>query len=253
MLFALPFPAIDPVLISFGPFVIHWYALAYIGGLLLGWRYMRALAAKAPTVGKPEDIDDFLVWATLGVVLGGRLGYILFYRPGYYLANPLEILAVWQGGMSFHGGILGVTVAGILFVRRRGIAIRRSPTGWRARRRSACCSAASPISSTASCGSRGGRFLGGGLSRARRCPGTQASFTRPRWKARCCSRSLRPSAAGRRAARPGVLTGVFVAGYALARMTGEMFREPDAILVFCRSAPHGDNGFRCRCWRSGWF
>ena len=170
MLFALPFPAIDPVLISFGPFVIHWYALAYIGGLLLGWRYMRALAAKAPTVGKPEDIDDFLVWATLGVVLGGRLGYILFYRPGYYLANPLEILAVWQGGMSFHGGILGVTVAGILFVRRRGIAIRRSPTGWRARRRSACCSAASPISSTASCGSRGGRFLGGGLSRARPVP-----------------------------------------------------------------------------------
>ena len=120
-LFAIPFPAIDPVAISFGPFAIRWYALAYIAGLLLGWRYCLALAGRQPHLVGRQDIDEFLVWATLGVVVGGRIGYVLFYQPGYYLYHPIEALYVWHGGMSFHGGALGVTIAILWFTRSRRI------------------------------------------------------------------------------------------------------------------------------------
>src|SRR5947209_6172527 len=120
-LFAIPFPAIDPVAISLGPLAIRWYALAYTVGLLIGWRYCLALAGRPPHLAGRQDVDDFLVWATLGVVLGGRLGYVLFYMPGYYAAHPLEALYVWHGGMSFHGGALGVTIAILLFTRARKI------------------------------------------------------------------------------------------------------------------------------------
>ncbi len=120
-MFVIPYPVIDPIAVSLGPFEIRWYALAYIVGLVLGWRYCMALAAKPPNVARPQDIDDFLVWATLGVVLGGRTGYVLFYRPEYYFANPGEILRIWHGGMSFHGGALGVMVALVLFCRQRAI------------------------------------------------------------------------------------------------------------------------------------
>ena len=118
---AIAFPMIDPVLVEIGPVVIRWYALAYIAGLVLGWRYMIWLARQAGSWIKSEDADDFLVWAVLGVILGGRLGYVLFYKPGYYLANPSEIVQTWQGGMSFHGGFLGVLIATVLFCRMRKI------------------------------------------------------------------------------------------------------------------------------------
>ena len=120
-LLAIPFPAIDPVAISLGPVAIRWYALAYIVGLLIGWRYCLALAARPPYMVGRQDVDDFLVWATLGVVLGGRIGYVLFYKPGYYVFHPLEALYVWHGGMSFHGGALGVTIAIVWFTRARKI------------------------------------------------------------------------------------------------------------------------------------
>ena len=124
---ALPFPDIDPVLISIGPLGIHWYGLGYVVGILFAWWYSRKLAStprlwandSAPM--KPEDLDDFVVWAAVGVVAGGRIGYILFYDFARYIANPLDMVAIWQGGMSFHGGLLGVTLAMILFARRRGI------------------------------------------------------------------------------------------------------------------------------------
>ena len=122
-LFAIPFPAIDPVAISLGPIAIRWYALAYIVGLLIGWRYCLALAERPPHLVDRQDVDDFLVWATLGVVLGGRIGYVLFYKPGYYAFHPLEALYVWHGGMSFHGGALGVTTAILLFTRARKISV----------------------------------------------------------------------------------------------------------------------------------
>ncbi|MCB2101386.1 MAG: prolipoprotein diacylglyceryl transferase [Rhodobacterales bacterium] len=118
-------PAIDPVIVQVGPLAIRWYALAYVVGLVLGWRYLRVLAARTPSAGvDAEAVDDFLVWATLGVVLGGRIGYALFYQFDYFSAHPLQILTgITRGGMSFHGGLLGVIGATLLFCRRRGIPI----------------------------------------------------------------------------------------------------------------------------------
>jgi phosphatidylglycerol---prolipoprotein diacylglyceryl transferase len=124
--FALPFPIIDPILLEIGPFAIRWYALAYITGLLLGWYYMKRLVSTSLLWdGQPAatqlQIDDLLLWITLGVVLGGRLGYVIFYNPVFYFSNPAEIMAVWRGGMSFHGGFLGVILAIILFCRKHHI------------------------------------------------------------------------------------------------------------------------------------
>ena len=121
MIPVLLFPQFDPVIVQIGPFGIRWYALAYIAGLVLGWRLLRRLVQQAPAVATAVQADDFLTWATLGVVLGGRLGYVLFYQPGVYLTHPGMILAVWEGGMSFHGGALGVAVAIVWFCRRNAI------------------------------------------------------------------------------------------------------------------------------------
>src|SRR6266851_1110805 len=114
-LFAIPFPFADPnAPFVFPPFeigpltiAIRWYALAYIAGLLIGWRYCLLLADRPPRRVERAAVDDFLVWATLGVVFGGRIGYVLFYKPGYYIDHPLEAPYLWHGGMSFHGGALG--------------------------------------------------------------------------------------------------------------------------------------------------
>jgi len=120
---ALPFPAIDPVLLHFGPLVIRWYALAYIAGLVAGWALIRHIVAHddywdgqaRPSV---DSIDDLLVFCALGVVIGGRLGNVLFYDPAYYLAHPLEVFMVWRGGMAFHGGLLGA-LAGVAWFARQ--------------------------------------------------------------------------------------------------------------------------------------
>ncbi|MBA3447592.1 MAG: prolipoprotein diacylglyceryl transferase [Pseudaminobacter sp.] len=126
---ALPFPDIDPVIIQIGPLAIHWYGLAYIVGILFAFWYAKRLAAQPRLWAdgvlpmKPEDLDDFLVWAAIGIVAGGRIGYILFYDFARYMDNPLDIFALWQGGMSFHGGFAGTTLAMILFARSRGINI----------------------------------------------------------------------------------------------------------------------------------
>jgi phosphatidylglycerol:prolipoprotein diacylglycerol transferase len=232
MTFVIPYPSIDPVLFALGPFVVRWYALAYIVGLLAGWRYVRWLAAHPPAVAGARDIDDFLVWATLGVVLGGRLGYVIFYQPGYYLANPLAVLAVWQGGMSFHGGLLGVVVAAYAFVRRRGI-------GGLAFADLLAC--AGPIGLFLG---RLANFVNGELfGRATDVPWAMV-FPRggpePRHPSQLYEAALEGAVlflvlhvlwrqeALRR--RPGVLGGAFLVGYGLARGFAEMFREPDAHL-----------------------
>lgn len=118
---AIPFPTIDPVLVEFGPFAIRWYALAYVGGLLLGWRYLRLVVARPGWKLTPAAIDDLLFYATLGVLIGGRLGFVAFYQPAYYLQHPWEILYVWQGGMAFHGGLVGVVVACLITARQHGV------------------------------------------------------------------------------------------------------------------------------------
>ena len=120
---ALQFPDIDPVAIRLGPVAIRWYALSYIAGLTGGWQYLRWLAAKSHAKFTQLQIDDFLVWATVGTVLGGRLGYVLFYKPDYYFSDPVQILVLWHGGMSFHGGALGVITALLLYCRRYKIDI----------------------------------------------------------------------------------------------------------------------------------
>jgi phosphatidylglycerol:prolipoprotein diacylglycerol transferase len=119
-LFVLPYPVIDPVAIEFGPVQLRWYGLAYMAGILLGWLYGRRLVARKDLWdGKPPmtvgQADDFLLWITLGIVVGGRLGFVLFYEPTFFWNNPSEIPAVWNGGMAFHGGLLGVVIAVAVF------------------------------------------------------------------------------------------------------------------------------------------
>jgi phosphatidylglycerol:prolipoprotein diacylglycerol transferase len=125
------FPNFDPVLIQIGPLAIRWYALAYVAGILLGWRYAVGLVRNArlwgaaPPPANPEQVDDLVLWITLGIILGGRLGYVLFYAPQLIWMEPLEVLRVWHGGMSFHGGFLGVAVALLAFARANKIAFFR--------------------------------------------------------------------------------------------------------------------------------
>lgn len=114
-------PEFDPIAISLGPIAIRWYGLMYLIAFMLFMALGRLRARRQVLAGWiPRDIDDLLFYGVLGVILGGRLGYVLFYKPGHYLANPLEILAVWQGGMSFHGGFLGVLVAVWFYARNSG-------------------------------------------------------------------------------------------------------------------------------------
>jgi len=232
-LFAIPFPAINPIAISLGPFAIRWYALAYIVGLLIGWRYCLALAARPPHLVERQDVDDFLVWATLGVVLGGRIGYVLFYKPGYYIYHPIEALYVWHGGMSFHGGAIGVTIAIILFTRARRIPLFAF---------SDIITEAIPIGLFFG---RIANFINGELFGrpseilwAMIFPngGPMPRHPSQLYEAICegillflllsCAERL----GSRR--RPGILTGLFLSGYAVARMSGELFREPDPQLGF---------------------
>ena len=122
-LLAIPYPAIDPVALQLGPLAIKWYGLAYMAGLLLGWLYIKRLVQQ-PTLwrdGKapftPELVDDLFMYVAVGVIAGGRLGHVLLYEPGLYLAQPLEILKIWKGGMAFHGGMLGTILAMWVFAR----------------------------------------------------------------------------------------------------------------------------------------
>jgi phosphatidylglycerol:prolipoprotein diacylglycerol transferase len=232
-IFAIPFPALDPVAISLGPFAIRWYALAYIVGLLIGWRYCLRLAARPPHIVARQDVDDFLVWATLGVVLGGRIGYVLFYKPGYYIYHPIEALYVWHGGMSFHGGAIGVTIAIVLFSRARRIRL---------------FSFSDIIGEAIPIGLFFGRlanFINGELfGRPSDVPwamifpygGPMPRHPSQLYEALCEGILLfllllvAEQLKARR--RPGIVTGLFLAGYAFARMSGELFREPDPQLGF---------------------
>jgi phosphatidylglycerol:prolipoprotein diacylglycerol transferase len=232
-LLAIPFPAIDPVAIAIGPFVVRWYALAYIAGLLLGWRYCLILADRPPRLVERRDIDDFLVWATLGVVLGGRIGYVLFYQLGYYLQHPIEALYLWHGGMSFHGGALGVTIAILLFTRRRQLPVLAF---------SDIIAEAIPIGLFFG---RIANFINGELfGRETDVPwamvfpngGPVPRHPSQLYEAVCegLLLFLLLLFAEHRGARrwPGIVTGLFLIGYAVARMSGELFRQPDAQLGF---------------------
>lgn len=111
----IPFPNIDPIALQIGPLAIRWYALSYIAGVILGWRYAAHLARRFNTGITPEHITDFISWLVVGILLGGRIGYVLFYNLDYYLLHPASAMMIWNGGMSFHGGLLGVIAAAFLF------------------------------------------------------------------------------------------------------------------------------------------
>jgi len=229
MLSAIPFPAIDPVLIQIGPFAIRWYALAYIVGLLLGWRYCIWLAKQTPVLVTRTQLDDFLVWAILAIILGGRLGFVLFYQLDYYLANPAEILQVWHGGMSFHGGLTGVILALILFTRRQKIPFLAL---------SDIVAAAAPIGLFLG---RLANFVNGELwGRPSDVPWAMVfpnGGPLPRHPSQLYESALEGvvlflvlfllSRSQAVRARHGLLIGVFLSGYALSRIFVEFFREPD--------------------------
>jgi phosphatidylglycerol:prolipoprotein diacylglycerol transferase len=236
MIPVLLFPQFDPVLVQVGPFAIRWYALAYIAGLVLGWRLLRRLVRRTPVVATPEQADDFLTWATLGVVLGGRLGYVLFYQPGVYLTHPMMILAVWEGGMSFHGGALGVIIAIALFCWRNrvpllGFADRvvvGVPIGLGLGR------VANFIN-----GELWGRVAPDWLPWAMIFP---TGGPVPRHPSQLYEALLEGlvlflvmlalASRERLRARFGLLSGAFLAGYAIARGFCEFFREPDVFLGY---------------------
>jgi phosphatidylglycerol:prolipoprotein diacylglycerol transferase len=247
----LPFPDIDPALFTIRlgglELAVRWYALAYIAGLLLGWRYVAALCRRPGLWGgaapmPPERADDLLTWMILGVILGGRLGYVLFYQPAHFAANPGEIVAVWRGGMSFHGGLLGVVAGVVLFCRRNGFEIARVGDA---------VAAAAPIGILFG---RIANFINGELwgrpstaPWAVVFPGEAAQACPPGWEGPCARHPSQLYEAGleglalfvllalaiRRGAleRPGRVIGLFLAGYGLARLLVEGFRRADAQFV----------------------
>ncbi|MFC0409562.1 prolipoprotein diacylglyceryl transferase [Roseomonas elaeocarpi] len=234
MIPALLFPAFDPVAVQLGPFVIRWYALAYIVGIVIGWQLVRRLVRLAPEVATREQVDDFVTWATLGIVLGGRIGYVLFYQPDHYLANPIRALYLWEGGMSFHGGAAGVIVALLLFTWRNGLSF----LGFSDR-----------VTSVVPIGLLLGRianFINGELwGRATDVPWGMIfpnAGPEPRHPSQIYEALLEglvlfavlqllvrvPSLR----ARQGFISGAFLAGYGVARIAAEFFRQPDVQLGF---------------------
>ena len=236
MIPVLLFPAFNPTLIQIGPLAIRWYALAYIAALVIGWRLMRGLAQRSPAVATPLQVDDFLTWATLGVVLGGRLGYVLFYQPGHYLTHPADALMVWNGGMSFHGGMLGVAIATLVFCRREKIPL------WGFADRLAVVA---PIGLFLG---RCANFINGelwGRPAPDWLPGAMI-FPRAGDLPRHPSQLYQATLEGlvlftilffvirndKLRARHGFTGGAFLVCYGCARIIGECFREPDAFLGF---------------------
>jgi phosphatidylglycerol:prolipoprotein diacylglycerol transferase len=122
-MFAIPFPLIHPIAITFGPISVHWYGLAYLVGISLAWGGARSIAGLF-SISK-KHVDDFITWAIVGIIVGGRLGYVLFYNPIHFLHHPIDILKTWEGGMAFHGGLAGVMIATIFYCRKMKIPLMR--------------------------------------------------------------------------------------------------------------------------------
>jgi phosphatidylglycerol---prolipoprotein diacylglyceryl transferase len=235
---AIPFPDFEPVLVQVGPVAIRWYGLAYVAGILLGWFCARAIVRSqrlwdGPAPMTPVDIDDFVLWASLGVILGGRIGYVLFYNPAHFVFHPIEIIQPWNGGMSFHGGFAGVVIAVVLFARSRNIPM---------------LSLGDVICAVYPIGHFLGRianFVNGELwGRPSDVPWAMifpAAGPLPRHPSQLYEAALEgllllialglliSSGALK---RPGLVIGAFAVGYSLMRCFCELFREPDSQLGF---------------------
>lgn len=235
----LQYPEFNPVLIEIGPFAIRWYALAYIAGILVGWLYARAILRSERAWGGPApiatpDFDDFVLWVTLGIILGGRLGYVLFYNAVHFLAHPIQIFIIWKGGMSFHGGFIGCVLAVVLFARRREISTLSLGD---------LTCAAAPIGLFFG---RIANFINGELwgrpadvPWAMKFPNAEPPV--PRHPSQLYEAALEGvvlfvvlALAVRAGAlkRPGLIVGLFALLYGLARSLCELFREPDAYPGF---------------------
>lgn len=235
----MPFPDFDPVLLQLGPIAIRWYALAYVAGILLGWRWgvhlvkRTALWRGSQPTASERQIDDLVLWITLGIIVGGRLGYVLFYRPDLILNDPMEIFRTWNGGMSFHGGFLGCVAAVVLFGWKRNIPILTVGD--------VTCAAA-PIGLFFG---RLANFINGELwGRPADVPWAMVfphAGNLPRHPSQIYEAALEGlllfvvlfllirSGALK---RPGLILGSFALVYSLARSFSEFFREPDAQLGF---------------------
>lgn len=236
---ALAFPEIDPVLFSAGPFAVRWYSLAYIVGILGGWWYVGKLLPRTEQLmGSPamtkKALEDVVVWAILGVVLGGRLGYVLFYQPEYYFNNPSQIYHVWEGGMSFHGGFLGVLVATWLFCKKHKFRFFRVMDVF------AC---ATPIGLFLG---RVANFINGELYGRVTDVSWAVMFPAGGYEPRHPSQLYEAALEGavlfavmaflawrtRTLAMPRAMSGVFLIGYGASRIVVEFFRKPDEQLGF---------------------
>ncbi|MFT7618143.1 MAG: phosphatidylglycerol:prolipoprotein diacylglycerol transferase [Planctomycetota bacterium] len=230
---SIDFPDISPIIFELGPFALRWYALGYIAGIVLGWRYIYHLIGYKHTGMTKAHVDDIIVAVTFGIILGGRLGYVLFYKPGHYFENPSEIIQIWRGGMSFHGGLLGATT-GIIF------------SSWRRKLRIGhvldVCACAAPIGIFLV---RIANFINGELYGRPTDVSWGVKFPRaiePRHPSQIYEAFLEGFLlfgvlfflARRPGIRnlPGRLSGLFLIGYGLSRFTVEFFREPDAHLGF---------------------
>lgn len=248
-LFVIPFPHIDPIAIEIGPFAIRWYALAYVAGIVLGWWYSRRLVSAASLWGDRKrptttDMDDMIVWVALGIVLGGRIGYVLFYNFESYLENPAEIFTIWRGGMSFHGGLLGVTLALVLFARARQLSFL------------SLLDLAAVVTPIGLFTGRLANFVNGELW-GRPAPDFPWSVVFPRAGPIPRHPSQLYEAFGEGLVlfvimaiaarlvgfrRPGILSGIFAIGYGTARIVCEVFREPDEQLGFLIGSAIGPLG-----------
>ena len=231
---ALAFPNIDPILLQVGPIAIRWYALSYIAGLFAGVYYMRRLVTYPPALMTPAQVDDFFLWTMAGVIFGGRLGYVLFYKPAFYFANPGEIVKTWEGGMSFHGGLLGVIIAIMVFARIKKI------NQWYIADNVACVV---PIGLGLV---RIANFINGELwGRPTDLPWGMVFPTGgdvPRHPSQLYESFMEGLVLfvvinllwrnQKIRNRLGFLTGAFCIGYGIVRIVGEFFREPDAHLGF---------------------
>lgn len=252
MPFAIPFPPLTPEIFSLEVFgltlALRWYALAYIVGLVLGWQIVTRLVKRPdlwgarPAPMSPQQVENLLTWVILGVILGGRLGSVLFYHPDHYLRNPAEILMVWQGGMSFHGGLLGVVIAVSLFCWREGaphlqtadaLAVA-TPTGLLLGRLSNFINA--ELWGRPTDAPWGVIFPGGAAQECGQPLGTLCT----RHPSQLYEAGLEGALLGlvlwllvRRGAlkRPGTAFGTFLAGYGAARFIVELVRQPDAQFV----------------------
>lgn len=229
----MPFPLIDPVAFHLGPLAVHWYGLAYVVGIIGWWQYSLWLTNKFSLIDR-KMVDDYLGWAVVGVIVGGRLGYVLFYNPQKYLADPLKILQVWEGGMAFHGGLLGVVIATAIYTTRRGIAFLNFSD-------LACCGV--PIGLFFG---RIANFINGELYGRLTDVPWGIAFPLGGPFPRHPSQLYEAATEGlflfiflgfgaiftRWPHRRGLLTGFFLVGYAVARMIAECFREPDIFLGY---------------------